>query len=89
MAQSEVLCISSSLLILSYKLSDISSANSRAIVRTHAPFTSNHDINNFSWLFVKLELQYNEIPANFTYSLLILKYKGKFPDFAPLRLSAT
>jgi hypothetical protein len=46
-------------------------------------------MNNFSWLCVKLELQHNVIPAKFTDSLLILKYKGKFPAFAPLRFSAT
>ena len=42
-----------------------------------------------SWLCVKLELQHNVIPTKFTGSLLILKCKGKFPAFAPLRFSAT
>jgi len=38
-------------------------------------------MNNFSWLGVKLELQHNVIPAKFIDSLLIIKHKGKFPDF--------
>ena len=43
-------------------------------------------MNNFSWLCVKLELQHNVIPAMITDTLLILKYKGKFPAFAPLEI---